>query len=948
MLSKRYEPHAAEARWLERWLESGAFRGKDLSDRPAFSIVIPPPNVTGSLHMGHALNNTLQDILTRWKRMDGCNAVWIPGTDHAGIATQNVVERALSEEGTDRTRLGRDAFIERVWKWREEYGGRILHQLRRLGASCDWDRERFTLDEGLSRAVREAFVSLYNEDLIYRGEQLVNWCPRCETALSDVEVEHEEVDGRLWRIRYPAADDPGQGLLIATTRPETMLGDAAVAIHPEDERHRSWAGRRLIVPGVGRRIPVIEDPYVSREFGTGALKVTPAHDPNDFEIGERHALPRIRAFTADARISEDLSGEEGRIPDWDRVSELIGLTTEEARSRMLRILEDLDVVEGEETHPHAVGHCYRCNTVVEPFLTPQWFVRTGPLAEPAIQAVEEGRVRIIPEGWSKTYFEWMRNIKDWCISRQIWWGHQIPAWYCLKCNEGKYVAAAASESEGGASPDGRGREFVFLPDAVPIVSREEPEGCPECGSEDLIRESDVLDTWFSSALWPFSTLGWPDATPSLSTFYPTTTLITAFDILFFWVARMIMMGLKLMGDIPFRDVYIHALVRDEQGRKMSKSLKNVVDPLDIIDQYGTDAFRFTLAALAAQGREIRFQQGRIEGYRNFCNKLWNAARYCLSTLEADRNSGGAESRRAALEAVRNRADFIKPADRWILSTLHHTTGAVRESLSAYKFNDAAHALYQFVWHQFCDWYLEETKPRLAAGSEEERRFVRALLIEVLDSVLRLLHPIMPFITEEIWSQLPRHADDPDLLMLAAFPSPDERFLDDEAEEGMEEFIQAITRILNIKGENNIHPAKKIRLMVRKFDGRRSRSGWEVFEAESEFFHAATNIQDISYLDDGQPHPAVSATDATSMGEWIVPLEALIEDPAAERERVRKQLKSIHKDLERLDKNLSNTKFRERAPAEVVAENEARREALAGRAARLEDQLSRFEQMGNPC
>ncbi|MDP6620394.1 MAG: class I tRNA ligase family protein, partial [Nitrospinota bacterium] len=417
--------------------------------------------------------------LTRWKRMDGCNTAWIPGTDHAGIATQNVVERALSEEGIGRAQLGREAFIERVWKWREEYGGRILHQLRRLGSSCDWDRERFTLDEGLSRAVREAFVSLYDEGLIYRDERLVNWCPRCETALSDVEVEHEEVDGRLWRIRYPAADDPGRGLVIATTRPETMLGDAAVAIHPEDERHRSWAGRHLIVPGVGRRIPVIEDPYVSREFGTGALKVTPAHDPNDFEIGERRGLPRIRAFTADARISEDLSGEEGRISDWDRVSELIGLTTEEARSRMLQILEDMDVFEGEETHPHAVGHCYRCNTVIEPFLTPQWFVRTGPLAGPAIQAVEEGRIRIIPEGWSKTYFEWMRNIRDWCISRQIWWGHQIPAWYCLKCNEGKCAAAAASESEGGPSQDGRGREFVFLPDAVPIVSRKEPKGCPD-------------------------------------------------------------------------------------------------------------------------------------------------------------------------------------------------------------------------------------------------------------------------------------------------------------------------------------------------------------------------------------------------------------------------------------------------------------------------------------
>ncbi|MBI2880794.1 MAG: valine--tRNA ligase [Candidatus Tectomicrobia bacterium] len=940
MLNKQYEPRATEERWLERWLASGAFHGEDASARPAFCIVIPPPNVTGSLHMGHALNNTLQDILARWKRMGGHNTAWIPGTDHAGIATQNVVERSLAERGVHRRELGREAFVEEVWKWREEYGRRILHQLKRLGASCDWDRERFTLDEGLSRAVLEAFVSLYEEGLIYRGERLVNWCPRCGTALSDVEVEYEEVAGRLWYVRYPSADDPSGGLIIATTRPETMLGDTAVAVHPEDERYREWVGRNLIVPGVGRVVPVVADAYVSRDFGTGALKVTPAHDPNDYEIGERHSLTRIKAFTADGRVSEALSAEGGRDPKWDRVSELVGLTVQEARGRMAGVLKELSVLVQETPHGHAVGHCYRCDTVVEPFLTPQWFVRTQPLAQPAMEAVEDGRIRILPEGWAKTYFEWMRNIRDWCISRQIWWGHQIPAWYCLKCNQGKYVPAG---DENG--------EYIFQPDAVPIVSRGEPRSCPQCGGEDLLRDPDVLDTWFSSALWPFSTLGWPERTDSLRTFYPTSALVTAFDILFFWVARMIMMGLKLMGDVPFRDVYIHALVRDEQGRKMSKSLKNIIDPLDVIEQYGTDAFRFTLAALAAQGREVRFQGGRIEGYRNFCNKLWNAARYSLSQLEPDPQAGEEEAREAALSAVLDKAPFVRPADRWILSALHRTAGAVQEALSAYKFNEAAHEVYQFVWHRFCDWYLEETKPRLASGPEAEKRFVRAMLTEVLDATLRLLHPLMPFITEEIWSQIPRRKSDPDLLALAAFPSQDPRFLDPRIEEGMELLTEAISRIWNMSSENNIHPRKKIPLRVRKFDGERAERGWEIFEAEKVFFFAAANIDSNSFVSvtGGSVVPSadpshVSATDATAMGEWTIPLNGLIEDVAAEKERVTKQLKSVQKDLERLEKNLSNPSFRERAPAEVIAENEARRAEALDRTARLKAHLARLDQM----
>ena len=943
MLDKQYEPHATEARWLVQWLNSGAFHGEDASNREPFSIVIPPPNVTGSLHMGHALNNTLQDILTRWKRMEGCNSTWIPGTDHAGIATQNVVERSLAEEGLDRRRIGRDAFIERVWKWRKEYGDRILHQLQRMGCSCDWERERFTMDEGLSRAVVEAFVALYEESLIYRGERLVNWCPRCGTALSDVEVEYEEVEGRIWHVRYPSADRPSEGLLIATTRPETMLGDTAVAVHPEDERYRDWVGRELIVPGVGRTIPVIADSYVSREFGTGALKITPAHDPNDFEIGERHQLPLVKAFTANGRISEDLLAESGRAPGQDQVTRLIGLSVDEARTRMVQILNDSSALRKEEPHLHSVGHCYRCRTIVEPFLTPQWFVRTQPLAEPAIRAVEEGRIRIIPESWSKTYFEWMRNIRDWCISRQIWWGHQIPAWYCLPCNEGNYVTAGGQSNENPSGRNGK-QEIVFLPDAVPIVSRDKPRNCPTCGETDLVRDPDVLDTWFSSGLWPFSTLGWPDATPSLKTFYPTSALVTAFDILFFWVARMIMMGLKFMENVPFRDVYIHALVRDEQGRKMSKSLKNIIDPLDILDRYGTDAFRFTLAALAAQGREIRFQQGRIEGYRNFCNKLWNAARYCLSQLKADPEAGSEESRKASRTAVLKKAPCVKPADRWILSSLTHTTAAVREALSRYQFNEAAHVAYQFVWHKFCDWYLEETKPRLASGSQEEQRFVRALLMEVLDSVVRLLHPVMPFITEEIWSNIPHGSDDPELLTLARFPQCDERFLDDRIEEEMDLLTEAIAGIRNIFGEMNIRLSKPYPMMVRYQDGFAA-LGEKILEQERQFFLSATRASDLRTVEDGDERPTMSAASVTRLGEFIVDLEGLL-DIEAERKRLSKQLKTAEKDIEKLQKNLSNPEFRERAPADVVAENEARLADLADRTERLEANMTRLNQIAH--
>lgn len=617
----RFDHRTASAKWYARWEEAGAFRADTTSTKKPFTMVIPPPNVTGALHMGHALNNTIQDIYARYYRMLGHDVLWLPGTDHAGIATQNVVEKMLAKEGLRRDDLGREEFIRRVWKWKEESGGTIVGQLRRLGASCDWSRERFTMDEGLSRAVVEVFVRLHEDGLIYRADRLVNWCIRCRTALSDIEVEHEEKTGAFWHVKYPFAD--GAGFIeIATTRPETMLGDTAVAVHPEDERYRALVGREIILPLLGRRIPVIADSYVDREFGTGAVKITPGHDPNDYEVGLRHKLTVIKAFTDDGRISPAIL--EGAASD-ARARPYIGKKLIACRDAVVDDLQAEGLLIRVEEIRHSVGHCYRCRTVIEPHLTPQWFVRTGPLAEPAMRAVEEGRTRIVPEQWSRTYFEWMRNIRDWCISRQIWWGHRIPAWYCRDCDSENISEAGPVAAETGGET-----MFLLANGAHPIVARTRPASCPRCGSANLIRDPDVLDTWFSSALWPFSTLGWPDSTDEVARYYPTSLLVTGFDILFFWVARMMMMGLKFMNVVPFSNVYIHALVRDAEGRKMSKSKGNVIDPLHVIDDHGADAFRFTLAAFCAQGRDIKLDEKRIEGYRNFVTKIWNAARLVLS------------------------------------------------------------------------------------------------------------------------------------------------------------------------------------------------------------------------------------------------------------------------------------------------------------------------------
>jgi valyl-tRNA synthetase len=853
-LDKSYNPHEVEQRCYHFWEEQGLFAAKNKDDRPAFSIVIPPPNVTGVLHMGHALNNTLQDILCRYRRLKGDNVLWMPGTDHAGIATQNVVERSLASQGQDRHQLGRDKFIQAVWQWRAEYGNAITNQLKRLGASCDWQRERFTMDEGLSLAVRTVFVRLYEEGLIYRGLYITNWCPRCRTALSDLEVEHEEIGGHLYHIRYPLSDGSGH-IVIATTRPETMLGDTAVAVHPEDERYRGLTAGAVILPLMQREIPIIRDTYVTREFGTGALKVTPAHDPNDFEIGTRHQLPRIKAIADDGTMT----AETGRFAGLDRF---------ECRRQVVRELEQAGLLEKIVEHNHAVGHCYRCKSIVEPNLSRQWFVKAKPLAQPAIEAVEQGRTKIVPESWAKTYFEWMYNIRDWCISRQIWWGHQIPAWTCQGCQE-------------------------------LVVAMEEPGSCPKCGSHQLEQEADVLDTWFSSALWPFSTMGWPEKTDLLKTFYPTSVLVTGFDILFFWVARMMMMGLHFMGEVPFRDVYVHALVRDEEGKKMSKSKGNVIDPLNVIEEYGTDAFRFTLAAFAAQGRDIKMSTKRVEGYRHFINKLWNAARFALMHLDQAHAQIDTEA--------------LSLPDRWILARLRKATREVESALESYKFNEAASIAYQFVWHEFCDWYLEAAKPALYSKEQDRTRdAARQVLWTTLRDILILLHPFTPFVTEEIWSKLPGTQGS---IMQASFPH-DVGGMDTAAlqiaEQHMTLLMEIVTAIRNVRGEMNIPPSARLSVTLLPPDG-------DMASILSEHAAVMTNLALLSELKVGaQERSPTAATAIAGDVTILVELKGII-DFAQEAQRLQKELQKLEGELVGLSKKLSNEGFLAKAPPDVVAE-----------------------------
>jgi valyl-tRNA synthetase len=881
-LDKSYNPKGVEEKWYDFWLAEDYFAADPASAAKPFSIVIPPPNVTGSLHMGHALNTTLQDILVRWKRMSGFDALWVPGMDHAGIATQNVVERQLASEGIDRHRLGRDAFIERVWKWKAEYGGRIIHQLKRLGASCDWSRERFTLDEGLSRAVIEVFVTLYEQGLIYRDNRLINWCPRCHTALSDIEVEHEEFEGKLTFIKYPLSDGSGH-VTVATTRPETMLGDTAVAVNPDDERYGKLIGKYISLPLTGRMIPVIADETVDPEFGTGAVKVTPAHDFNDEAIARRQRPPLdfITVIGPDGRMTGDAGPKYA------------GMDRYECRKAVLKELQGLDLLAKQEKYAHSISQCYRCKTVIEPLSTLQWYVSVKPLAEEAIGAVRSGRIRIFPKAWENTYFSWMENINDWCISRQIWWGHRIPAWYCDACGE-------------------------------VIVSRESPHKCTKCGNDVLRQDEDVLDTWFSSALWPFSTLGWPGDTPELRKYYPTSVLVTGFDIIFFWVARMIMMGMKFGNDIPFGDVYIHALVRDAEGQKMSKSKGNVVDPLIMMEKYGTDAFRFTLAAFAAQGRDVRFSEERVEGYRHFVNKLWNASRFILLNAQGT----------VLPEEIGT--EHLDLGGRWIVSRLSDTAGEIDRSLADYRFNDAANSIYRFVWHELCDWYIEMVKPVLY-DETADREPARKCLLYVLERTLRLLHPFMPYVTEEIWQHIPKSGAGKESIVTAAFPA--DLPADEAAEAEMSVLIEAVTGIRTIRGELNLSPSIELKAHVKTLSGKTK----EVLERDLLYLRKLARA-DIVELGGSVKKPRGSAAAVRNSLEVYVPLEGLL-NIGMEIDRLNREEAKIRETIDFLNRKLLNEDFLKRAPKEVVSKEKEKYDECLRKVERIREHIGKLHEAG---
>ncbi|MBI5518847.1 MAG: valine--tRNA ligase [Desulfovibrio sp.] len=893
-LPKGYEPADVEARWGRHWEENKTFT-PDPQDvlsgkKKPYSIVIPPPNVTGALHMGHALNITLQDILCRFMRQQGKSVLWVPGTDHAGIATQNVVERQLKKEGKKRDDLGREAFIERVWDWKKEYGDRILNQIRRMGASVDWTSERFTLDEGLSKAVREVFVRLYGEGLIYKGNYIVNWCNRCHTALADDEVEHSPKKGKLYRIRYRLADGSGE-LIVATTRPETMLGDVAVAVHPEDERYTFAVGKKVVLPLVGTEIPVIADAYVDMEFGTGCLKITPAHDMNDWALARTHNLPVIP-------VIDDMGLMNENAPAAYR-----GLTKTECRDRVVADLEAQGLLVDIADHDHSVGECYRCKSVIEPHVSEQWFVKVGPLAKAAREAVPD-QTQIFPAQWEKTYYEWLDNIRDWCISRQIWWGHRIPAWTCQACNE-------------------------------LIVQTEDPadlaHGCPKCGGA-LTQEEDVLDTWFSSALWPFSTLGWPGeekgGTDKLKAYYPTSVLVTGFDILFFWVARMMMMGIHFMEQVPFHHVYIHALVRDEQGKKMSKSTGNVIDPLVMIDKYGTDSLRFTLTAFAAMGRDIKLSEKRIEGYRHFVNKIWNSARFALMNLP--------EAPKATLdEALSPNGGDAPLANRWILHRLEEVKDEVEAATLEYRFNDIAQGLYKFIWNEFCDWYVEMAKGDLYAEDEIKKDATRRVLLTVLSETMVLLHPVMPFVTQEIWSVLPGISPENNgkELALQPFPARRPRCRSAQAARDMAFFQGVVGSVRTIRTELTIDPAKKLPLIVDTADAAPG-----ALDVLGDNVHLIAQLARIDSADigPGKTGPRASGTAVVEGARIFVPLKGIV-DFSAEVARLDKELGKLDKQLAALKGKLSAPGFAGNAPADIVA---AEREKLAN----LEDARTKLAEL----
>jgi len=917
-MDKSYQPQHLEQRVYARWEERGYFAPQ--GDGEPYCIMIPPPNVTGTLHMGHAFQDTIMDALTRYKRMQGCRTLWQPGTDHAGIATQMVVERLLNSEGTSKREIGRDEFVQRVWRWKEESGGQIGNQLRRLGASLDWSRDRFTMDEGCSAAVTREFIDLYDEGLIYRGKRLVNWDPVLHTALSDLEVLSADENGHLWHFRYPLASGEGY-LVVATTRPETMLGDSAVAVHPDDERYKHLVGQDIILPIVGRHIPVIADDYVDAEFGTGCVKITPAHDFNDYDIGKRHDLPIFNILTDDAALNDD-------VPEAYR-----GMDRFEARDAIVVEFESMGLLDQVEDYVVKIPRGDRSHAIVEPYLTDQWYVKIEPLAKAAIEAVESGKIRFVPENWSKTYFDWMYNIQDWCISRQLWWGHRIPAWYD---DEGKVYV--------GHSEDDVRKEHDIASDIT------------------LRQDEDVLDTWFSSALWPFSTLGWPEQTDALKEFYPGNVLVTGFDIIFFWVARMIMMGIKFMGDVPFHEVYIHGLIRDQDGQKMSKSKGNVLDPIDLIDgvsletllakrtsglmqdhlrpkiekatrkqfpngiePYGCDALRFTFAALATTGRDIRFDLGRIEGYKNFCNKIWNAARYVLMNTE-DIGAGDIE---------------FSSADLWIRARLDTTVAAMHEDFAAYRLDLAAQAIYEFTWREFCDWYLELSKPVLQSDDVADalKRGTQRTLIDVLESLLRLIHPLMPFISEEIWQQVaPRAGIEGETIMLRPYPQADNDADYGDSVADIEWVRQFILGIRQIRGEMDISPGKALPVLLQHS----SNSDRDRADKYSNLLHRVGRVESVTLLSDDEEPPA-AATALLGDLRLLVPMKGVI-DVDAERARLEKQQDKLNTDLARTRGKLDNENFLSNAPAEVVTQERQRAAEFEKTLAQLSEQLEKLAEL----
>ena len=867
-LAKTYDPKGMEDRIYENWMQKKYFHAEVDKSKKPFTIVMPPPNVTGQLHMGHALDNTMQDILIRYKRMQGYNALWQPGTDHAAIATEVKVIEKLKEQGIDKDEIGREAFLKHAWEWKEEYGGRIINQLKKLGSSADWDRERFTMDEGCSKAVEEVFIKLYEKGYIYKGSRIINWCPVCQTSISDAEVEHVDQDGFFWHILYPVVGEEGQFVEIATTRPETMLGDTGVAVNPKDERYQHLIGKTCILPIMNREIPIFGDEYVDMEFGTGCVKVTPCHDPNDFEMGQRHNLEQILVFNEDATVNANGGKYEGM----DRY---------ECRKAVVKDLEEGGWLVKIEDHEHNVGTCYRCGTTVEPMTSAQWFVKMAPLAKPAMDVVNEGKTKFVPDRFSKTYLRWMENVHDWCISRQLWWGHRIPAFYCDDCGE-------------------------------MTVSKTDVCTCPKCGSKNIRQEEDVLDTWFSSALWPFSTLGWPDKTKELDYFYPTSTLVTGYDIIFFWVARMIFSGVEHMGETPFKTVYIHGLVRDAQGRKMSKSLGNGIDPLEIIDQYGADALRFTLATGNSPGNDMRFSDERVQASRNFCNKIWNASRFIQMNLTIDKD-----------KAVELPSD-LAIEDKWIISKFNTLVADVTRNIDQYELGLAAAKLNDFIWENFCDWYIEIAKTRLQTGDEN----VQKVLCYVLSGAMQLLHPFMPFITETIWQALPHEGPS---VMVSAWPEyKDElHFAAEEAQ--MESLMDAVRAIRNRRAEMNVPPSKKAKVLILT-------EKKDTFSAGAGFFPKLAYASEIELIDAVPADAAKMASVVTGDAQIYMPMGDLI-DFEAERARLGKEKSKVEADIDFVMKKLNNPKFVDKAPEKVVAAEREKAEKLREHLAKLEESIA---------